>query len=209
MRGRFITLEGIEGAGKSTLMAHVLARVGARHPVHGTREPGGTALGERIRALLLAPGEAPMDPTAELLLLFAARAQHLAEVIRPALAAGTWVVCDRFTDATFAYQGGGRGLETETIAALEGLVQRGLVPDRTLLLDLPVAQGLARVARRGGADRFERERAAFFERVRAAYLARAQAEPARFRVIDASRPLPEVQAQVDEALADLLGEGAR
>lgn len=202
MRGVFITLEGGEGVGKSTNLAFVgecLAAAGKT--VRVTREPGGTTLGERIRAILLDRGAEGMDVGAELLLMFAARAQHLAQVIRPALARGEWVVCDRFTDATYAYQGGGRGVAVERIAELETWVQGELRPDLTLLLDAPVELGRARVGGRGGEfDRFEREQLVFFERVRTAYLARAQREPARFRLIDASRPLNEVQAQLRQIL---------
>jgi len=156
-----------------------------------TREPGGTPLGERLREVLL-HGQGDMSPDAEALLMFAARAEHLARVIRPALAAGRSVLCDRFTDATYAYQGGGRGIPAERLAVLEQWVQGGLRPDLTLLLDLPVETGLARVRGRGLFDRFEREQIDFLERVRATYLRRAAAEPGRVRVIDASRPEEEV-----------------
>ena len=210
-RGRFVTLEGIEGAGKSGALAHlrgVLAAAGIG--AVATREPGGTALGEALRALLLDHRNG-MEADTELLLVFAARAEHLARVIRPALAAGRWVLCDRFTDSTYAYQGGGRGVPAERIAALEEWVQGPLRPDLTLLLDVPPELGLARArGREGGAegasarDRFEREDLAFFARVREAYLARARAEPARFRVIDAARPWEEVRAALEEALAPLL-----
>lgn len=202
MQGQFITLEGIEGVGKSTNLAFVANWLRAAGiDVVVTREPGGTALAERLRELLL-HGEAAVSPLAELLLVFAARASHLEEVIRPALAAGRWVLCDRFTDATFAYQGGGRGLPAEQIAALEQLVQQGLSPRLTLLLDAPLATAASRQAQRGAADRFEQEKAEFFTRVRAAYLERARAEPGRVRVIDAARPLEQVQA----SLAAVLGE---
>ncbi|HEY5789111.1 MAG TPA: dTMP kinase [Gammaproteobacteria bacterium] len=205
-RGRFITVEGGEGAGKSTNLAFVAERVAAAgHRVQVTREPGGTPLGEEIRGLLLGHRDGGMAGDSELLLMFAARAEHLAQVIRPALAAGTWVVCDRFTDATYAYQGGGRGVDLQRIARLEALVQGELRPDLTLLLDLDVADGLARAGRRGTADRFEAETAAFFARVRACYLERAAAEPQRFRVIDAGLPLAEVQARIAEALDALPG----
>lgn len=206
--GRFVTLEGIEGAGKSTVRAHVAARVrAAGREVVTTREPGGTPLGEALRALLLDHRNGMAGDT-ELLLMFAARAEHLAEVIRPALRGGRWVVCDRFTDSTYAYQGGGRGVPEARIAALESWVQGSLRPDLTLLLDVPPATGLARARGGGGGDRFEREDLAFFERVRAAYLRRAEAEPARFRVIDAAAPLEVVLAAVDAALAPLLGAAA-
>lgn len=194
---RFITFEGTEGVGKSTNLAFVRDYFAARQlPLVMTREPGGTPLAEEIRSLLLAPREERINSDAELLLMFAARAQHLAQVIKPALAAAQWVLSDRFTDATYAYQGGGRGLDVAHIDALENLVQGSLRPGLTLLLDVPVEIGLARAAARGEKDRFEQEQAAFFERVRAAYLARAQASPAQFRVIDAGRSLPEVQEQI-------------
>lgn len=206
-RGRFITLEGGEGVGKSTNLDWVCEWLNERGiEVVRTREPGGTPRAEAIRTLLLDPApQEPLDDDAELLLVFAARAQHLARVIRPALARGVWVVCDRFTDATFAYQGGGRGLDRQRIATLETLVQRGLTPDLTLLLDMPVDAAQERVDHRlgqegGQRDRFERERLAFFQAVRDAYLARAAAEPARVAVIDASRPLSAVQAELGEYL---------
>lgn len=203
--GRFVTLEGIEGVGKSTQVERLAERLrAAGHEVVATREPGGTAAGDRIRAILLDPeGEGLADDT-ELLLLFAARAEHLARVVRPALAAGRWVVCDRFTDATYAYQGGGRGIDPARIARLEEWVQAGLQPDRTLLLDLPIAEGLRRA--RGGrdGDRFEREQEAFFERVRGVYLERAAAEPARCRVVDADAGIEAVGDAVWAALEDLL-----
>lgn len=200
-RGHFVTVEGGEGAGKSTNLAAVVAYLEERGiSVEITREPGGTPLAEEIRALLLAPREETLAPMAELLLMFAARAQHLAERIEPALAAGRWVVCDRFTDATHAYQGGGRELGAATIDTLAELVHPGRWPDLTLYLDLPPAQGLERARERGEPDRIEQESARFFERVRAVYLARAMAEPERFAVIDASRPLDEVRADVLAAL---------
>lgn len=210
VRGRFITLEGIEGAGKTTQLA-VVAEVlqAAGITVVTTREPGGTPVAERIRALLLDPNHRGMAATSELLLMFAARAEHLVQRIIPALSAGHWVVCDRFTDATYAYQGGGRGLDQRQIAQLEALVQAGLHPDLTLLLDLPAAEGIARArGRRGEAaspDRFEAETLAFFERVRAAYLGRAAQAPARIRVIPAAAPLAAVSAAVAAAVRDHLG----
>lgn len=208
MRGRFITIEGGEGGGKSTNLAHVRARLEtAGIELVETREPGGTELGEKLRSLLLEPGEAPIGEDAELLLMFAARAQHIRQMIEPALAAGYWVLCDRFTDASFAYQGGGRGIAEERIAALAEWVQQGLQPDLTLLLDLPVEQGMARAGKRGALDRFEQEEMAFFERVRAAYLGLAEAHPDRFRVIDASPELSAVQAQIDRVLDVLLEAG--
>ncbi|APE29753.1 dTMP kinase [Halomonas aestuarii] len=211
-RGRFITLEGGEGVGKSTNLALVVGHLRAcGHEVVATREPGGTPRAEDIRRLLLDPGEEePLDPDAELLLVFAARAQHLARVVRPALARGAWVVCDRFTDATYAYQGGGRGIEASRIAALETFVQQGLEPDLTLLLDMPMAAAQRRLDGRlrgqGAArDRFESERAEFFEAVRQAYLARAASAPERMVVIDAGADLDEVKAELlarlDERMA--------
>jgi dTMP kinase len=205
MTGRFITLEGIEGAGKTTCLKHVQGLVEtAGYEIVLTREPGGTPLGEEIRTLVLDHHHEGMASDTELLLMFAARAEHLAQVIRPTLASGRWVLCDRFTDATYAYQGGGRGVARERIAALERWVQQGLAPDLTLLLDLPVEIGLRRAGRRSAPDRFERQQTEFFERVREAYLGLAQASPGRFRIIDASRPLPEVLIQLDAALKDLL-----
>ncbi|QJQ96373.1 MULTISPECIES: dTMP kinase [Halomonadaceae] len=208
-RGRFITLEGGEGVGKSTNLGWVCDWLTARGiEVVSSREPGGTPRAEAIRELLLDPAcEEPLDATAELLLIFAARAQHLAQKIRPALERGVWVVCDRFTDATFAYQGGGRGLDTDHIATLERLVQQQLSPDLTLLLDMPVDAAQIRLAARldhrgERLDRFERERGEFFQAVRAAYLARAQSDPARVAVIDASGSLEAVQAQLGARLAE-------
>jgi len=202
-RGRFITVEGIEGVGKSTnlgFVANELRRAG--HAVVETREPGGTGLGERIRELLLSP-ESRIAPLTELLLMFAARAAHIEEVIRPALNGGKWVVCDRFTDASHAYQGGGRGLPPETIDTLATVVQGGLRPDLTLLLDAPLTISAERQAGRGTRDRFEQESTEFFQRVRQAYLDLATREPARIRLINASRPLAEVQDDIRRALADL------
>ncbi|MDV7210324.1 dTMP kinase [Azotobacter beijerinckii] len=205
MSGLFITLEGPEGAGKSTNREYLAEglRTGGREVVL-TREPGGTPLAERIRELLLAPSSEPMVVDTELLLVFAARAQHLAGVIRPALARGAVVLCDRFTDASYAYQGGGRGVPEARIAALENFVQGDLRPDLTLVFDLPVEVGLARAAARGRLDRFEQEGRAFFEAVRQAYLRRAASDPARYRVVDAGRPLAEVQRSLDALLPQLL-----
>jgi dTMP kinase len=200
-RGRFITLEGIEGAGKSTHIAHLSAFLSASGiQVVTTREPGGSPVAERIRGLLIDPENTGMDETAELLLMFAARAEHLAKTIRPALASGIWVLCDRFTDATYAYQGGGRGLDPARIALLETLVQGELRPDLTLLFDLPPELGLARARRRGAADRFESETSGFFEAVRAVYLERAHANPGRYRLIDAAALLPVVSAQANREI---------
>ena len=203
--GRFITVEGSEGVGKSSNLDFIEALLReAGKAVVRTREPGGTELGETLRGILLDARQKAICDDAELLLMFAARAQHLAEVIRPALAAGKWVLCDRFTDATYAYQGGGRGIPFARIAVLEQWVQGDLRPDLTLLLDMPVEAGLARAGARSEPDRFEQEQTAFFERVRRAYLERARQAPGRFRIIDASPPLPEVQAQIRKALEQFL-----
>ena len=206
MTARFITLEGIEGAGKSTVAKFVLAWL-ARQQLPGrlTREPGGTPLAERLRQLVLEPGAESLSPVAETLLMFAARDLHLQGVIRPALARGEWVVCDRFTDATRAYQGSGRGVDADLIESLAQAVHGGLAPDCTLLLDVPVSVGLARARGRAGGstDRFEAETSAFFERVRAGYLELARREPQRFQVIDAAAPLERVEAQVEGVLEDL------
>ncbi|MBQ0784739.1 MAG: dTMP kinase [Amphritea sp.] len=199
--GRFITLEGTEGVGKSTNLKFIES-VLQQHQISYqlTREPGGTPLAEQVRELLLANRDEQVADDAELLLVFAARAQHLEQVIRPTLATGDWILCDRFTDATFAYQGGGRGLSKEMIGQLELMVQRGLQPDLTILLDLPVEIGLARASERGELDRFENERLGFFVKVREAYLERAAADPQRFAVIDASGTLEQVQQQIAEVL---------
>ncbi len=209
--GRFITLEGIEGAGKSTVARFARDWLVERGvTVRLTREPGGTPLAERVRQLVLDRQGEAISPVTETLLMFAARGLHVENLIRPALAAGEWVICDRFTDATRAYQGGGRGVSAEWIEQLAQAVQRGLQPDCTLLLDLPVSAGLERVRLRSGpvaTDRFEEEPARFFERVRDTYLALARAEPGRIRVIDASRALADVQSQVVTALEALLARG--
>lgn len=202
---RFITVEGVEGAGKSSNLRFVrglLEREGRE--VVTTREPGGTVLGEEIRDLLLGHRDEGMAADTELLLMFAARAEHLDRVILPALSAGKWVLCDRFTDASFAYQGGGRGLESARIARLAGWVHGDFMPGLTLLLDLPVDEGLARAGGRAEPDRFECERSEFFERVRTCYLDLAAREPERFRVIDASAPMTEVQDRLREVLEDWL-----
>ncbi len=196
-QARFITVEGIEGAGKSTCLGLIEGCIRQRNlPVLTTREPGGTELGEALRRLLLGHRHDGMADSTELLMMFAARAEHLQARILPALAAGTWVVCDRFTDATYAYQGYGRGIDLERIAVLEQWVQGRRRPDLTLLMDLPVEIGLERAGKRSQPDRFEREALAFFERVREGYLRLAEAAPERFRVIDAARTLEEVSAQV-------------
>ncbi len=197
---RFVTLEGIEGVGKTTQVARLSAALTARGVEHVvTREPGGTPLAEKIRELVLSPREESLPPVAELLLMFAARAVHLANYIEPELAAGRWVICDRFTDATFAYQGAGRGMSQADIRDLENCVQGARRPDLTLLLDVPVAVGLGRSRKRDAGkdrDRFELERAEFFERVREAYLQRARVEPGRMAVIDAGQGVDEVTASM-------------
>lgn len=204
-RGKFLTIEGTEGVGKSTNLAFVrdwLIQNGIDVVV--SREPGGTPLAEEIRHLLLAKRDESVDETAELLLVFAARAQHVNQVIKPALARGSWVLCDRFTDATYAYQGGGRGLNTHVIAQLETLVQGDLRPDLTLILDIDVELGLNRARQRGELDRFESEAIVFFERVRQAYRSRAVAAPDHYAVIDASQDLPYVQDDIRNVLMQLL-----
>ncbi|HED18801.1 MAG TPA: dTMP kinase [Gammaproteobacteria bacterium] len=201
-QGRFITLEGGEGAGKSTSLEYLCARVQASGvKVLRTREPGGTPLGEKVREILLNPDHTGMHSDTELLLMFAARAQHLHETILPALARGEWVICDRFTDATYAYQGGGRGIDVQRICLLEDWVQQGFQPDVTLLFDLPVAQGLERAGKRGALDRFEQEQQDFFEQVRNTYLARAAQHPERFRIVDAGREIAAVQQQLDDIIS--------
>jgi dTMP kinase len=204
--GRFISLEGIEGAGKSTLARALEASLVARGlTVRLTREPGGTPLAERLRALLLERGAERISAEAETLLMFAARAVHLENLIRPALDSGAWVICDRFSDATRAYQGAGRGVDAELIERLANSVHGNLWPHRTLLLDLPVDTGLLRARKRAGAgDRFEDEDRHFFERVRARYLALAAAEPARVRIVDAAQAPDSVAARALDAIADLL-----
>ena len=204
--GRFLTLEGIEGAGKSTIAKYVAEWLTSQGiAVRLTREPGGTPLAERVRQIALERGTEQVSAVTETLLMFAARAQHVENVIAPTLRAGRWVVCDRFTDATRAYQGSGRGVDAALIDTLARAVHPQLAPDCTLLLDLPVAAGLSRARERGGhgADRFEAETLGFFERVRAGYLALARREPARIQVIDAGAPLSEVQRRVAEILARL------
>jgi dTMP kinase len=205
MNGKLITLEGGEGAGKSTVLEAVRAQLAERGvDVLVTREPGGTAAGEAIRSILLDAKLRGLCAESELLLMFASRAQLVREVVMPALAAGRWVLADRFTDASFAYQGGGRGQPDERIADLEAWAAAGLVPDLTLLLDLPVDDGLRRASGRGAAVRIEMENVDFFERVRAAYRARAEAAPGRFRIVDAGRPLGAVLADVRGCIARFL-----
>ncbi|MDD3649960.1 dTMP kinase [Immundisolibacter sp.] len=203
--GRFITLEGLEGAGKTSRAGELkafLERRGKR--VLLTREPGGTALGERLRELLLSPTAEPMAPLTELLLMFAARSEHVIQVILPALAGGQWVLCDRYVDASYAYQGGGRGLGEAPVAALEALLPARARPDLTLLLDLPVEMGLARAKGRGPVDRFEQETLAFHQRVRDAYLTRARRWPQRYRIIDASADPETVRGAIEAAVEPLL-----
>ncbi len=205
-RGLFITIEGGEGVGKSTNIDFIAQRLkGQNIPFILTREPGGTPLAEDIRQLLLTPRDESVAENTELLLMFAARAQHIAEVIEPALARGQWVICDRFTDATFAYQGGGRGIPMNKIADLEQWVQGDLRPDFTVLLDASVEVGMSRATKRGALDRFEQEQKDFFESVRDAYLSMAKQHPSRYRVVDASKALDQVQesllAVVDEMIA--------
>lgn len=199
-RGRFITLEGLDGAGKSTHLTWLVETLRDRdRTVIQTREPGGTPLGEKLRALLLAD---PMHLETEALLMFAARREHIAQVIEPALRRGEWVVCDRFTDASFAYQGGGRGLARDKLEALEQWVQGSLQPDLTLLFNLPADLARQRVVGMGRElDRFEREQGAFFERVRGAYLERAAASAGRMRIIDASKSIDEIKVELEEIIA--------
>ncbi|MBU2640593.1 MAG: dTMP kinase [Thiobacillus sp.] len=202
MPGKFITLDGVDGAGKSTHLGFVadwLRQQGREVIV--TREPGGTPLGETLRELLL---HREMDADTELLLMFAARQEHLAQLILPALARGAWVLSDRFTDASYAYQCGGRGIAVERIAALEAWVQRGFAPDLTLLFDVPAEVAEARRSAARAADRFEREADPFFNRVRQAYLDRAQANPKRIRVLDARHTIAELQAEISRLLQELL-----
>ena len=204
-RGRFITFEGTEGVGKSTQLktaARTLEALGIDCVV--TREPGGTPMAEAIRELLLAPRDEPVNETTELLLMFAARAQHLHTRIITELNAGRWVLCDRFTDATFAYQGGGRGVAEDRIAQLETLVQGDLRPDQVIVLDAPVETGMTRARHRGELDRFEQEAVAFFERIRATYLRRASADPTRYQIVDAARELDAVTADVAECIRHLV-----
>ena len=201
-RGRFLTLEGVDGAGKSTHVAWIAEQLRARgHAVLVTREPGGTPLAERLRELVLAE---PMDPIAETMLLFAARADHVQRVIAPALHTGTWVLCDRFTDATFAYQGAGKGAAPELIAHLAQASHNGLLPDRTLMFDCPYEVSRERLARTGRAlDRFEREDRELFGRVRQAYLGLAHANPERIRVLDASGPITNIKKIIEEEISTL------
>jgi len=211
-RGGFISHEGVEGVGKSTNVAFTADVVRqAGYEVVTTREPGGTQLGERVREWILHGDHVRLSPEIETLLMFAARARHLDEVIRPALAAGRWIVCDRFTDATFAYQGGGRGASRALLEGLETEIQKGLEPDLTLLLDAPLDVGTSRIGARTP-DHFEREQRPFFERVRAAYLSLAAQHPERIKIVDAAQPLPQVQRQIEievRALVSRLGSVER
>ena len=208
-RGAFISLEGIEGVGKSTNLAFVATAVrNAKLEAITTREPGGTPFGERVREWILEGDHGQLSAEIEALLMFAARARHLEQVIGPALAAGRWVVCDRFTDATFAYQGGGRGASKTLLESLQAEVQRGLEPDLTLLLDAPLDVGRARISSRKP-DHFEREQRPFFERVRDTYLALAREQPQRIKIIDAAQPLESVQQQIGAHLRALIERFAR
>jgi len=202
-KGRLITIEGVEGVGKSTNIALVRTLLEERgYEVVLTREPGGTQTGERIREILLDKEEQAMTAMTELLLMFAARSQHVSEVIAPALAAGRWVISDRFTDSSYAYQGGGRELGIETVAALESLVLGDFRPDLTIVLDVDVATGLERATRESEADRFESEQASFFQRVRETFLRLAQAD--RYRVIDAGQPIEKVQVDLTEVILEFI-----
>jgi dTMP kinase len=203
MKGRFITIEGVEGVGKSTNISYIERFLEARDiEFVSTREPGGTALAERIRDVLLDKAESSMDPMTELLLMFAARKQHTEELIKPALKRGEWVICDRYTDSSYAYQGGGRGLDSKIISKVEKLTLGSFKPDLTIVLDLPVKKGLARAGNRGELDRFELESEKFFKRVRATFLARAKTHK-RYHVINASRSLSAVQGTIGAALTSL------
>ncbi len=206
IRGKFITLEGGEGVGKTTNMAFIKEYL-QQHDIAVvvTREPGGTGLAEKIRELLLDNDSEAVSEQAELLMMFAARAQHIKHVIEPALTAGKWVLCDRFTDATYAYQGGGRNMKISTITWLENLVQGALRPDLTLLLDAPVETGIERIRKRGAFDRFESEKISFFENVRRAYLLQAELYPERIKLIKADQPLPDVQRAITDVVCVLLG----
>jgi len=207
-RGLFIVFEGGEGVGKSTNLQYVAAWLRQRGiSVLCTREPGGTPLAEEIRHVLVTPRDEKFDPLTELLLVFAARAQHLKTIILPALEDGCWVLCDRFTDATFAYQGYGRGISLDTISQLERLVQSDVRPDMVFLLDADSAVGLERARLRGGLDRFEREDIEFYRAVRNGYLHRANAEAHRYVIVNAARPLFEIQNDIASALDALLVQG--
>lgn len=209
-RGLFVTLEGTEGVGKSTNLKFICDWLQQQNiPFIRTREPGGTPLAESLREILLMPRAETFNPLAELLIVFAARAQHLSELILPTLEKGVWVICDRFTDATYAYQGGGRGLDLAAIVALENLVQGGVRPDAVILLDVAPEIGLQRAQDRSEPDRFEAEQVQFFERVRNAYLKRAAADVSRFHVVDAGQSLIEVQAALQEVLIRIQAESIK
>ncbi len=204
MTAKFITIEGTEGVGKSTNIAVIENFLTTKNiPFILTREPGGTPMAEEIRRVLLTPREELVDENAELLLMFAARAQHLSQKIKPTLAQGIWVICDRFTDATYAYQGGGRGVSLEKIEQLENFVQADLRPDATIILDAPVEIGLKRAASRGKLDRFETEKLHFFEKVRKVYLQRAKNSPSQYHIIDAWQSMEVVKAEVENVMAKL------
>lgn len=206
MTGKFISIEGVEGAGKSTQLAFIQEYL-TSHGINVvvTREPGGTPLGEEIRQLLLTPREGGMGSDTELLLMFAARAEHVTKVIQPALKKGDWVLCDRFVDATFAYQGGGRGIETSRIQSLSDWTLQSLKTDLTLLFDLPIEVGQQRVIQRAEKkDRFEQEKITFFEKIRACYLDRANSEPDRIKLIDSNQSIDDIQVQLKSVLAPLL-----
>jgi dTMP kinase len=203
MRGKFITLEGLDGAGKSTHLAWLRSELEQRGvALTVTREPGGTRVGETLRGLLLDPAQ-QLHPETEALLMFAARREHIATVIRPALEAGQWVLCDRFTDASYAYQGGGSGIEWQKIEALEAWVQGGLEPDLTVYFDVDPAHARTRTGAVRVPDRYEQEQLAFHERVRGAYLRRAREHPARIRVLDANRSISEIQVELQKIFSDL------
>ncbi|WP_428356594.1 dTMP kinase [Methyloprofundus sp.] len=205
--GRFITLEGGEGVGKTTNIAYIKSLLEEKHiPFLLTREPGGTALAENLRQLLLDKEQEAIAGQAELLMMFAARAQHIKHIIKPALELGTWVLCDRFTDATYAYQGGGRNMAVSAIQWLENFVQADLRPDLTLLLDAPIQLGMQRAEQRGKLDRFESEKMAFFAKVREAYLAIAEQQPQRVKIIDATQSLEKVQNQIKQTLTPFIYE---
>lgn len=209
MRGQFITFEGTEGVGKSTQLANAsrtLEELGVDYIV--TREPGGTPMAEAIRELLLTPRDEPVNEITELLLMFSARAQHLHTRILPAINSGQWVLCDRFTDATFAYQGGGRGVPKDRIALLENLVQGEVRPDHVILLDAPVATGMARARDRGELDRFEQEDLEFFQRIRDVYRERAIAQPSRYHLVNAACSLEEVSGAVSGLLSEWVTQSA-
>jgi len=209
VRGKFITVEGSEGVGKSTNVDFLASAIKDHgYEVICTREPGGTPIAERIRQILLEHGEEPLPDIAELLLFFASRSLHISNKIRPALEAGKWVICDRFTDASRAYQGAGRGLDMQRINLLADWVQDDLHPDMTLLLDAPAEIGMQRAQQRGETDRLESEQISFYERVRAGYLALAEENPGRYRVVDAARPLQEVQVSIGAVLEQMFSDNS-